>query len=245
MSTLDLMELMASWPLITRTENGVMVHTHCLMPSGTTVNVLVQPGTGGVIACDFGAAYKEAISHGVSPTEHERTISQRLKAKGLHLNGGQIVAPQVGLDEAPMAVVLVANAAREIADYLLDAPKPTTREPVASVVSKILRTKYARFVPTANIAVCGKSDKKYTFENALVLPGRKLLFDAVLNNPASINAKTLNNLDIRKRGDPAIIQHIVFDDQEKWTHDQLEILRYGATPVALSEAERAIEKVTA
>lgn len=239
------MELMASWPLITRTEHGVLVHTHCLMPSGSTVNVLVQPGTRGVVVSDNWSAHNEALAHNVYLGDHERSVQPRLNAKGLSLNSGQIFSPQVGLDEAPLAVIIVANAAREIAEVLLDAPKPSRRTPIASIISGILRKKYTQFVPNKEISVTGKSKKRYRFENALIFPSKKILFDSVINNPAAINARTLANVDIRENKDSSILQNIVFDDQEDWTTEQLEILRFGATPIALSDAERAIKRIAA
>lgn len=243
MTTVDLMELMASWPIVTKTEHGALVHTHCLMPSGSTVNVLVQPAIRGIVVSDNGAAHKEAISHGVFLSDHERSVQSRLAAKGLTLKKSQIFSPEVGLDEAPLAVIVVANAAREIAEMLLDAPKPSRRTPVSSIISTILRTKYAAHVPGKELIIAGKSKKKYSFENVLVYPAKKVLFDSVSNSPVSINARTLANVDIRKLNDYSVVQTIVFDDNENWTTEQLDILSFGATPIALSDAEKAIRRI--
>jgi hypothetical protein len=73
-----------------------------------------------------------------------------------------------------------------------------------------------------------------------------LIVDPVVNDPSSINARVVANMDVRMRGDPKIQQMIVYDDRMAWQASDLRLLRVG-TPniVPFSTAEPQIEKIAA
>ena len=90
----------------------------------------------------------------------------------------------------------------------------------------------------------GHSEKEHRFDTAVVLPdGRKLLVDAVNHHMDSINSRVVANLDVKQLEDPSIIQRIVFDPLEEWRSEDLNLLKVGATPVALPQLARSIERV--
>ncbi|MBA2770662.1 MAG: hypothetical protein H0U34_01400, partial [Sphingomonas sp.] len=96
------------------------------------------------------------------------------------------------------------------------------------------------------IIVRGHSEKEHKFDTALVLPdGRKVLVDTVRHQANSINSAVVANLDVKQLDDPSIIQRIVFDPLEEWRPEEISLLRVGATPVALPQLARSIERAAA
>ncbi len=130
------MELMAEWPTMTRTEHGALVHTHCMMPSGATVNVFVQPAIDGFLVSDNGAVLGEISGTGVSDEHVDRHVSRIAKQRGLRFHEGSIFSPKVSASEVPLAVILVANVAKDAADYVIETcHREIDERPIHEVVS--------------------------------------------------------------------------------------------------------------
>ena len=163
MSTHEIMEVMATWPVMSRTEHGALVHTHCMMPSGATVNVYVQPATSGFVVSDAGAALSEAHGSGVETRPFLRAVEKRLKARGLSLRAGQIFSPEVGKDGVPLAVIVVANAAKEIGEFLVSQPVRSIRPTIAEMVATLLAKKCPDKIDAGPVVIRGLSEKSYTF----------------------------------------------------------------------------------
>jgi hypothetical protein len=72
---------------------------------------------------------------------------------------------------------------------------------------------------------------------------RKLIIDPVSNDPSSINARVVANLDVKATGNPNIIQRIVYDDEDDWSAVDLNLLQVGATAVPFSRAGEVIERI--
>lgn len=111
---------------------------------------------------------------------------------------------------------------------------------------KILVSKFHSWVLSKPVTVSGASERQHKFENGLNLPdGRRLLIDTVKHQGNSINSAVVANLDVRRLEDPHLIQRIVFDPEESWKPEEIELLEVGAVPVALPNLAQAIERIAA
>lgn len=245
--TMDVMELMASWPTVSRYEHGALVHTHCMLPSGSTVNVFVQPTIDGFVATDHGAAFSDARSSGVVPDDHIRSVRSKVEARGLRLDGGQIWSPKVNRDEVPMAAILVANAAKEVAEYLVTEDRRPGRTDIAELLPRLLMSQWGSRVVKEGLSLRGKSAKLYTFRNVIELPaGTKAIFDPVSHNANSINARVVVNLDVQGAHLEGINPHIVYDDRDAWRPEEISLLKTaGAKTVPFSQTHKYLARLAA
>jgi len=106
-----------------RVSDGVRVVTHCMYPSNGLVEVTVRGGARTIVASDDGGAVGEAMSAGVPFKPADRQLAHLVRDQGLHLKDGIIYSPQMPIEAAPLAVLLVANAARDVAQWLYEHAK--------------------------------------------------------------------------------------------------------------------------
>ena len=97
-----------------------------------------------------------------------------------------------------------------------------------------------------NTVIIGKSNKPHRFANVISLSdSRRLIVDTVVNEPSSINARVVANLDVAAANDDTISQRIIYDDEENWGASDLNLLQVGALPVPFSRSREVIERVAA
>jgi hypothetical protein len=145
-----------------------------------------------------------------------------------------------------MASVIVANAARDVAEALLMLSGHRTEQSLERRTREILVSKFHAWVLAKPVTVSGASERQHKFDTALELPdGRRVLVDVVKHQGNSINSAVVANLDVRRLDDPKLLQRIVFDPDEKWKPEEIELLGVGATPVALPSLADAITRIAA
>jgi hypothetical protein len=109
------------------------------------------------------------------------------------------------------------------------------------MLAEFLKNKYEEQVTPATIV--GKSNKPHKFANVISFPnGRRLIVDAVANDPSSINARVVAHLDVRSTDDATIDQRIVYDDAERWSPADLNLLQVGAKLIPFSRATDVIQR---
>ena len=114
----DVMEVLAEWPQLVRTEHGALVRTSCIMPSGSLLSVSVQPAIDGWIVCDEGSAIWEAEAGGRSADDASTGLKSKLTKIGLKLENGKIYSGRVSSSELPYMVAYVATATLDAARWL-------------------------------------------------------------------------------------------------------------------------------
>jgi len=225
-------------------EGGVRVTTHCLYPSNGTVTVAVRGGLNEFVVSDDGGALSEAAAAGLIERATDKQVRALLKAYGLKVEGGVIYSPPVNHSELSAAVLLVANAAKEVADWSLNHLRFQARRSFKAELAALLERHFQGNLKPAPIV--GQSNRPYKFEHVIYLrEGRRLIVDPVTNDPSSINARVVANLDVRMAGDPSIQQLLVYDDQVEWASADLKVLEVGAPTVPFSFAEAEIRKLAA
>lgn len=229
---------------IKRIEDGLRVTTHCMYPSNGFVQVTVRGGTSTVVASDEGGAMGEAMSAGIPMRDFSPQLAHRVKDQGLSFKGGVIFTPKMPIKAAPLAILLVANASQEIAHYLYDHMKIRRSRHFRVLLADFLKGAFDDRVSAATIV--GHSHKPHKFDNVVSFPsGKRLIIDAVANEPSSVNARVVANLDVKATNNPLIDQRIVYDDEEEWTAADLNLLQVGAPAVPFSRSSEVIERLAA
>ena len=209
-------------------DDGLVVTTHCMYPSNGLVRITIRGGENTIVATDEGGAMEEATAAGIPFNDYNRQLAHVVKGHGLSISDGVIRTPQMPIDAAPLAVLLVANASQDVARWMFDH-------------AKIKRSEHR---VAHNEIIVGHSNKPHKFANVLDLGNqKKLIIDPVSNEASSINARVVANLDVRAVDDPRIIQRIVYDDEDEWTPADLNLLQVGAPVIAFSKASMVIGRL--
>jgi hypothetical protein len=227
---------------IEKLDDGVRVTTHCMYPSNGLVRVTVRGGSKTIIVSDDGEAVGEALSAGVDLKDPDKILRPILRPQGVQISKGVIHTPKMNLDASALAVLLVANAAKEAAQWLYDHHKLKRDRDFRKTLADFLKSTFDDQVTTTKIV--GASNTTHKFSNVISFAnGRRLIVDPVIHDPQSINARVVANLDVRNANNPRIDQRIIYDDDEKWSAADLNLLAVGATVVPFSQARDVIHRV--
>jgi hypothetical protein len=226
-------------------ENGVRVSTHCLYPSNDVVNVTIFGSGSSYIVTDSGRAILEAERAGAlidKPESYAR--AKQIKNQGLLMENGAIRSPVVPLDAVPAAIMLVANASKEVADHIFSTYKISKKRDFRLILKDLLRSRFTGF-DVREDEIIGKSNKAHHFENIIRLSASKqIIVDAVLRDTNSINARCMANIDVRAAHHHGLTQRIVFDDADNWPASDLNLLGVSGVPaVAFSGSEMALAEL--
>jgi hypothetical protein len=229
---------------IKQMHDGVRVTTHCMYPSNGLVQVMVRGGRSTIVASDDGGAMGEALAAGIPMKDFSPQLAHRVRDQGLSFKNGMIFTPTMPIEAAPLAVLLVANASQDIARWLYEHMKIRRTRDFKALLNSFLKNKFESRVAPATIV--GHSRKPHKFSNVISFPsGKRLIVDAVVNEPSSINARVVANLDVKANNDPLIDQRIVYDDEDTWTPADLNLLQVGAVLVPFSRSSEVIARIAA
>jgi hypothetical protein len=222
--------------------DGVRVSTHCMYPSNGLVQVTLRGGASTIIVSDEGGAMGEALAAGIPMRDFSRPLAHKVRAQGLLFRAGVIYTPKIPIEGAPMAVLLVANASQEIARWLYEHVKIKRSRHFQELLAAFLKnTFHARVAPAT---IVGHSRKPHKFANVITFSsGKRLIIDAAVYDPTSINSRVVANLDVKANNDPLLDQRIVYDDEENWTPADLNLLQVGAFAIPFSRSSEVIERL--
>lgn len=226
-------------------ENGVRMNTHCLYPGNGNVQIVVFGAGSSYFVTDDGGAIREAEAAGAEIKHPDMKFSKALAKQGLGMKNGAIISPAVGLDNIAAAITIVANASKEVSEALFDSWKLARARNIKDMVKNMLHQELQR--ETTEEKIPGKSNKPHSFENVIdFMNGSKLLVDAVIRDPSSINARFVANLDVRSKQYPQITQRIIYDDNDDWQAADLSLLSDTGVPViGFSKSEAALREAMA
>ena len=240
----DIMEVLADWPNIQRTERGASVRTSCIMPSGSLLHVSVQPAIDGWIVSDEGSAIYEATGSGKSVERLLRGLKSLLVKRGLMLEQGKIYSERVGVAELPYMVAYVATAALEAATWLIARLGRNRDDDISTRLPIYLSRTYPNLRMTEPLTLLGNSSRQYSFENVLLLPNKmRLILDPVSNHDGSIKSRLVANLDIRRAEHDRVVQRLVYDDDMEWKQADLALLAVGAPTVPFSMLSSVVNRL--
>lgn len=222
--------------------NGLRMNTHCVYPSNAVVRVLVFGAGDTFFVTDEGRAFREAIAAGATLDYKDKSFAKMTKSLGLAMDRGVIKSPTVTADGLAGAIITVANASKEVAEWIYEHWRLERPRKFKDVLKELLR---AEFKQIERREFLGRSNKPHTFEAVVqFMNGSQLLVDAVSKDANSINARVVANLDVKAADHPNLIQRIVYDDDEDWRADDLTLLQMsGVTLVAFSKSESVLKRI--
>lgn len=223
-------------------DGGVRVTTHCIYPSNGLVRVMVHGGSQSIVVSDDGEALGEALAAGIHIENPDKLLRGFVQQRGLMISNGVIRSLLTSMDAAPVAILHVANVAKEVAHWLYEHGGLKRRSDFRQLLSGFLMAEFKERV--AETRISGASQKPHTFANVISFPnGRRLIVDAASNDASSINARLVANLDVKATNDPMIDQRIIYDDTQSWNLADLNLLQLGATIVPFSKAQSVIQRI--
>lgn len=224
-------------------QDGVRVPTHGFYPSNSFVQVIVRGGESSFYVSDDGGAIHEIESAGVEITNPDRLLRNIVTQHGLRIEKGVIKSDFVDATSIPVAVAAVSNASRECAEFLFHHAKIKIQRDIKKLVSDYLYKTFDNRLLKDNIVI-GKSNKPHKFNSIVRLTsGKRLIVDPVLYQINAINSHVIANLDVANAQYPDIEQRIIYDDEENWRAEDLNLLQVGATVVPFSNAPNVIERI--
>lgn len=227
------------------TTNSMRLTTQVLYPSNGMVRVSLRLQNGKVSASDDGGAVYEAQSAGAFLGGSARSLKHIVAPHGLTFADMAIVSPFVTPESALGVAVLVANASSEAAHWMYANAKVRPSHNFRQLLADLLLSKYENMV-SPNARIIGASSKAHTFPHLVKIRGdRSLLIDPVSNDPSSINARVVANLDVRSANNAGIEQRIVYDDNIPWEAANLNLLEVGAKIVPFSKLDSVIQRLVA
>lgn len=232
-----------SLPALEGTDDGVRITTHCMYPSNGLVRVYAKVGIETAVVSDEGEAVGEVLAAGISVPDITKLARHLVADQGLLMRSGVIHTPKIAIEALPFAVPLVANAAKEVAQWFYDHRKIKRTRDFRKMLADFLDAAFRERV-VRNDRIVGASNKPHKFANVIRFAnGRRLIVDAVAKDPGSINSRIVANFDIRTSRNPFIEQRIIYDDSDAWSAADLNLLNVGATVVPFSKAESVIARV--
>jgi hypothetical protein len=233
----------AALPKPEATEDGVRITTHCMYPSNGLVRVYVKTGAETAVVSDEGEAVGEVLAAGIEAFDVSKLARHIVAEQGLLIRAGVIYTPRLRIEAMPVAIPLVANAAKDVAQWFYDHKKIKRSRDFRKILADYLESAFNERV-VKDDKIVGSSNKSHRFANVLSFPnGHKLIVDAVAKDPSSINSRVVANLDIRSNKNPMIDQRIVYDDAEAWSSADLNLLNVGAPVVPFSKAAMVIDRL--
>jgi hypothetical protein len=245
MESQELQRVLSEAIRVTPMADGLRATTHCLYPSNNAVTVALRGRGNEFVVSDDGGAVVELSETGFTDRLTDRQISGFVKPQGLKVQAGAIYSPVVSLRAVPAALLLVANASKEVADWGTQHLKFRVKRNFKADLARLLDQHFHDNLKH-DTHIIGASNKPHKFGHVIFLPGeRRLIVDPVMNDPSSINSRVVANMDVKLAADPDVLQLIVYDDCAEWQASDLKLLELGATTVPFSRAERAIQRLAA
>jgi hypothetical protein len=245
MEASELREIFSDAIRVTSAGDCLRMTTHCLYPSNNAVAVAVRGGGSEFVISDEGGAMIELSETGFSDRLTDRQLVSFVKPQGLKVRDGAIYSPRVPREALPGALLLVANASKEVADWGTQHLKFRVKRSFKADLALLL-DHYFHDNLKHDAKIIGASNKPHKFGHVIHLSGeRQLIIDPVVNDGSSINSRVVANMDVRLAKNPNVLQLIVYDDTTDWQSSDLKLLELGAKTVGFSRAESTIRRLAA
>jgi len=220
----------------------VQINTDCVYPDYSTVTVVVHQNAHSFSVTDGGHAVEYLRSYNMHHNNWHRYLSRFTKTAGLTVAKGEIWAEEVSAEALGVAIIAVANTAKEAADVGHSQLSIRKEKSFKDVFRTFMEHRFSKSEILHEYKLPGESNLLHTFDIAVPLPGERLLIiDPVVPDASSVNSKVVAHLDIRNMGRSDIIQRVIYDDQDNWKAGNLSLLRLGATPVPYTSAAKNLE----
>lgn len=224
----------------------IRVTTQCTYPSGGFIEVSVIFGRTTAVVTDDGGAYSEILSAGIQSYPSDGQLASLFREQGLSFKNGIVSAFRVPVAALPIAVLLVANACKELTHKVyLDARAEIKRD-FRKSLSQLLAQTFDGLQIAHNAKISGKY-KRHNFTNVIHLDAeRRMIVDPVFPDDTSINTRIISHLDLKKAQKPNYLQRIVYDEEDKWNPDMFSLLGMAEVPlIRFSQSKEALLRAAA
>lgn len=209
--------------------------TDVLLPSGALVVAHVEGGVAGdrVSAHDGGAALAEVRQAGFVLTQHVLRAARSAAGRaGLSVEGSVLRSPPEALSDARVAVVVLANGARTVAEAALAAARKKDRLRLRDRVAQQLREIFGDVAIRQEAPLVGSSRAAHRVDWLVRLSDtRQLAIDVPVPDSSSIAATVLRQIDLRRGSIAGLRQAIAFDEDDEWTAAELSQLAMAEVPL--------------
>lgn len=228
---------LAARPAARRTLDGVLVPTDVLLPNGATVLAIVQGGAR-VTVTDGGAALHQLSDAGLPISARVMAVARGTATRyGVSLERGALRTPPEAIADTWAAVVILANAAKAVAEAAIDAARKVERQTFRDRVREQLDKIFGHTSVHPNTPIPGSSTDRHRFDWLIALPGGvRIALDTPVPDSSSINATVVRHLDVRESHNEAIKQAIAYDDRDAWSASAIQRLQLARVPVVVAAA---------
>lgn len=224
---------------------SVSVPTQCLYPSNGAVTVFVTGGPAGCMVSDEGRGIEEISAHGLDTPENiEAYLRQFTQSQGLRIAGAKIHTPLIPAEALVAAIPLVANASSLAAFWAVKTFRPRARRDLRQELRTLLSGRFPRDRIKEEVHLAGESGRLYKFEFRVELGSRSLIVDGVFPEATAINTRAIAHFDLGRTKNTSLVQRMVYDEKEKWTAAEINLLRIAAELVPLAQFERNLDGMT-
>jgi len=216
----------------TETADGCSVVSDTLMPSGGVIKVHFVAKTDHLMAHDGGAAFDELARHAVEISSL-RGVRRMLAETNFNLNDdGTVWRDRFKINEAPIAVALIADASVRAAAYMMAKGKVRGGAPLDQRLRDELRRRFPDGHP--NYEFAGKH-RQHRFDFGMQDGDRTILVQSVSPEQSSIASAILKGLDAKAEGSN-VVPIFVFDRHDRWSSGSLGMLDLGGRSMEIDAA---------
>jgi hypothetical protein len=217
----------------TVTDEGCRVLSDTIMPSGGAIFVHLQSRTDHLMAHDGGAAFDEIARHAVQIGSLSG-VRRMLEETGFSLTEeGTVWRDRFSVDEAHVAIALVADASSRAADYMLKKGKVHTGIPLDQRLRDALHARFPQGRP--NYEFAGRH-RQHRFDFGMKQGDRLVLVQSVSPEQTSIASAIVKGLDAQAAENSNVVPIFVFDPADHWTSGSLDLLELGGRSVEIDAA---------
>ncbi len=208
-------------------DQGYLVGTHCLFPSGDNVCVYVNKTRNGYLVRDNSLGLRELYSSGIelnkSLLKRAITISESM---GGTFEKGQFLIKEVSDTMLAAAIVWLANTIQKWVSEAVYENEIKKEEQLKFIVNESLNRVFMGYKIEKNVPLVGHSTKKYAVDN-IVYPkfgGKPIIIDVILNHQNAISSSYLKHSDLKKNAVDNFIHEGVIDEKGEWKTENINIL---------------------
>lgn len=217
------------------TEQGAKVMSDTIMPSGMAIHVHIEQRNGGLFLHDGCAAFDEIARHGLGFSK-DGLLTSMLRKTNFGLSEGMVFREKVSLKNVAVGIAITADASFRAATYMLENADIPKIKSLDVRVRDALRLRYPMGRP--NFVVEGKN-RQHTFDFGVVLDGETILVEAVVPEPAAINAAIVKALDVARSDTIRARSIFVYDPRARWKSGQLSLLNLGGRSIEADKLNSA------
>ncbi|WP_125997841.1 hypothetical protein [Sphingobium yanoikuyae] len=216
----------------TQTAEGCSVLSDTLMPSGGLIKVHFVAKTDHLMAHDGGAAFDELARHAVEISSM-RGVRRLLSETNFNLSDDGIIwRDRFSIEEAPIAVSLIADASLRAASYMMAKGKVSGGIPLDERLRDELRRRFPNGHP--NYEFAGKH-RQHKFDFGMQDGSRTILVQSVNPEQSSIASAILKGLDVKAESSN-VVPIFVFDRNDRWSSGSLGMLDLGGRSMEIDAA---------